>query len=162
MLAIPSVLIGFFTIGPMLFGDFFKGAITVITARHPAVEELEREYHGPLAMAVHAFTGPIFWLALAGVVLAWFFYMRRPDIPQAIAARFPFIYRLLENKYYFDWFNEHVLARATRDLGMGCGRAATAQSSTACSSTARRAASATSLSSPSAFRAATCTGTRWS
>ena len=119
LLAIPSVLIGFFTIGPMLFGDFFKGAITVLADRHPAVEELERGYHGPLAMAAHALTGPIFWLALAGVVLAWYFYMRRPDIPEAIAKRFPFVYRLLDNKYYFDWFNEHVLARATRDLGTG-------------------------------------------
>ncbi|MEO6897043.1 MAG: NADH-quinone oxidoreductase subunit L [Caldimonas sp.] len=119
LLAIPSVVIGFFTIGPMLFGDFFKDAITVLVEKHPAMEELAKEYHGPLAMAGHALTGPIFWLALAGVVVSWFFYLRRPDIPAAIQRRFSFVYTILDNKYYFDWFNENVLARATRALGTG-------------------------------------------
>jgi NADH-quinone oxidoreductase subunit L len=118
-LAVPSVVIGFMTIGPMLFGDFFKDAIAVLAERHPAMEELARAFHGPVAMAIHALTGPIFWLALAGVVLAWFFYLRRPDIPAAIQRRFSFVYRLLDNKYYFDWFNEHVLARAARVAGQG-------------------------------------------
>ena len=119
LLAIPSVVIGYITIGPMLFGDFFKDAITILSERHPAVEELAKEYHGPLAMAVHALTGPIFWLALAGVVVAWFFYLKRPDIPAAIQRRFSPLYTLLDNKYYFDWFNENVLAKATRAVGNG-------------------------------------------
>jgi len=119
LLAIPSVVIGYMTIGPMLFGDFFKDAITILSERHPGLEELAKEYHGPLAMAVHSLTGPIFWLALAGVVVAWFFYLRRPDIPAAIQRRFSFLYTILDNKYYFDWFNENVLAKATRALGNG-------------------------------------------
>ena len=119
LLAIPSVVIGYMAIGPMLFGDFFKDAITILSERHPAVEELAKEYHGPLAMAVHALTGPIFWLALAGVVVAWFFYLKRPDIPAAIQRRFSPLYTLLDNKYYFDWFNENVLAKATRAVGNG-------------------------------------------
>jgi NADH-quinone oxidoreductase subunit L len=119
LLAIPSVVIGFFTIGPMLFGDFFRDSIAVDAARHPAMEELAHEFHGPLAMAVHALTGPIFWLALAGVVAAWYLYLVRPGIPAAIQARFGFVYRLLDNKYYMDWFNEHVLARAARLAGTG-------------------------------------------
>jgi NADH-quinone oxidoreductase subunit L len=118
-LAIPSVVIGFMTIGPMLFGDFFKDSIAVLAERHPAMEELAHAFHGPVAMAIHSLTGPIFWLALAGVVLAWFFYLRRPDIPAAIQRRFSFVYRLLDNKYYFDWFNENVLARAARMAGQG-------------------------------------------
>ena len=122
LLAIPSVVIGFLTIGPMLFGDFFKDAIAVIAERHPAMEELARAFHGPVAMAIHSLTGPIFWLALAGVVLAWFLYLRRPDIPAAIQRRFAWIYRILDNKYYFDWFNENVLARATRMAGTGLWR----------------------------------------
>ena len=65
-------------------------------------------------MAAHALTGPIFWLALAGVVVAWFFYLKRPDIPAAIQRRFSFLYTILDNKYYFDWFNENVLATAAR------------------------------------------------
>ena len=83
------------------------------------MEELAKDYHGPLAMAGHALGGPIFWLALAGVAVSWFFYLRRPDIPAAIQRRFSFVYTILDNKYYFDWFNEHVLARATRALGNG-------------------------------------------
>ena len=117
LLAIPSVVIGFITIGPMLFGDFFRGAITAYRGAHPAMAELTRDWHGPVAMAVHSLSGPIFWLALAGVVLAWFFYLKRPDIPAAIQRRFSFVYRVLDNKYYFDWFNEKVLARAARALG---------------------------------------------
>jgi len=118
-LAIPSVIIGIPTIGPMLFGDFFKDSIVVLSERHPAMEELARAFHGPVEMATHALTSPILWLALAGVVVAWFFYLRRPDIPAAIQRRFWFLYRLLDNKYYFDWFNEHVLARAARLAGQG-------------------------------------------
>ena len=117
LLAIPSAVIGFMTIGPMLFGDFFAGSIAVLGERHPALEELAKAYHGPVAMALHAFTGPIVWLAAAGVLVSWFFYLRRPDIPAAIAHRFAWLDRLLENKYYLDWFNEHVLSRGARLLG---------------------------------------------
>ena len=119
LLAIPSAVIGFITIEPMLFGDFFADAIRVVAEKHPAMEELAHEFHGPLTMALHAFTGPIVWLALAGVVSAWFLYMRRPDIPGTIQRRFSGLYRILDNKYYFDWFNENVLARAARATGMG-------------------------------------------
>ena len=119
LLAIPSAVIGFMTIGPMLFGDFFKDSIAVLAERHPAMVELEKAFHGPVAMAIHSFTGPIFWLALAGVALSWFFYLRRPDIPAAIQRRFPFVYRVLDNKYYFDWFNQNVLVRGARLVGQG-------------------------------------------
>ena len=119
LLAIPSAVIGFVTIGPMLFGDFFADAIRVLAERHPAMKELANDYHGPMAMALHSLTGPIVWLALAGVVSAWFLYIRRPDIPAAIQRRFSGLYRILDNKYYFDWFNENILARAARATGMG-------------------------------------------
>ncbi len=117
LLAIPSVVIGFFTIGPMLFGDFFKGAITTYRGAHPAMAELAEEWHGPAAMALHSVRGPVLWLAVAGVVVAWFLYLKRPDIPAAIQRRFGFVYRMLDNKYWFDWFNEHVLSRAAVLLG---------------------------------------------
>ena len=108
------------------------------------MEELGKDFHGPLAMAVHALQlGPDFWLALAGVVVAWFFYLNRPDIPAAIQRRFACIYTLLDNKYYFDWFNENVLARGrARSAGPVEGRRPA--SSTASSSTARRARSGAS------------------
>ena len=118
-LAIPSVVIGYFTIGPMLFGDFFQGAIFIDTEKHPAMEELAKEFHGAAAMARHALTSLPFMLALAGVVVAYVFYLLKPEIPAAIKARSGLIYRLLDNKYYFDWFNENVLARAARATGTG-------------------------------------------
>ncbi len=118
-LAIPSVVIGYLTIGPMLFGDFFKGAIFVNGEAHHAIEKLAEEFHGAGAMALHALTSLPFLLALAGVVVAYVFYMVAPSIPIAIKARFGFIYTLLENKYYLDWINENVLARMARMTGTG-------------------------------------------
>jgi NADH-quinone oxidoreductase subunit L len=119
LLAAPSVVIGFLTIGPMLFGDFFKDAIFVNLEAHPAMAELREHFHGAAAMALHGLMTLPFWLALAGVVVAWFFYLKRPDIPAAIHARLGFVVRLLENKYYMDWINEHLLAPAARGLGRG-------------------------------------------
>ena len=119
LLAIPSVVIGFITIQPMLFGDFFKSVITVNLEKHPAMEELAKLFHGPVQMALHGLTAAPFWLALAGVVLAWYMYMRNPALPAAIKARCGPLYTLLDNKYYLDWFNENVLARGARVLGTG-------------------------------------------
>ena len=119
LLAIPSVVIGFMTIAPMLYGDFFKDSISVNLERHPAMEELVKEFHGAAAMALHGLTQLPFWLALSGVLLAYVFYLVKPEIPQAIKARFSFVNRVLENKYYFDWFNENVLAAGARMIGIG-------------------------------------------
>jgi len=119
LLAIPSVFIGYYTITPMLFGDFFKDAITVNSALHPAMAELAKIFHGPMAMASHAFSTAPFWLALAGVVVAWYFYLINPAVPAAIGRALRPIAVVLENKYYMDWFNENVLAKAARGLGLG-------------------------------------------
>ncbi|MFO1267851.1 MAG: NADH-quinone oxidoreductase subunit L [Rubrivivax sp.] len=119
LLAIPSVVIGYLTIGPVLFGDTFKGAIVVDAARHPAMEELAKAFHGAGAMALHGLTALPFWLALAGVVVAWWFYLMQPALPAAIARTFSPVVRLLENKYYMDWINEHVIAAGARMLGRG-------------------------------------------
>lgn len=119
LLAIPSVLIGYFTIQPMLYGDFFKDAIFFNLDKHQAMKEMAEAFHGAWAMAIHGLTTLPFWLALAGVVTAYVFYMVKPEIPAAIKARTGFINRILENKYYFDWFNENVLAAGARLLGMG-------------------------------------------
>jgi NADH-quinone oxidoreductase subunit L len=118
LLAIPSVIAGYL-IGPMLFGGFFADSIAVDAERHPAMEELARDFHGVLAMAAHALASPIFWLALGGVVCAWLFYLRMPAIPAALQRRFSGLYKLLENKYYMDWFNENVIAPSARGVGVG-------------------------------------------
>jgi len=118
LLAIPSVVIGFLTIGPMLFGEFFKDVIVVDAARHPAMAELAEAFHGPVAMALHGLTAAPFWLALAGVAASYYMYMVNPALPAAIKRIFQPIYTLLENKYYLDWINENILARAARGLGV--------------------------------------------
>ena len=118
LLAVPSVFIGFLTVQPMLFGEFFKDVIFV-DARHGAMAGLEGIFHGPLAMALHALQTAPFWLALAGVVTAYYMYMINPALPAAIKKSMRPIYSLLENKYYMDWFNENVLARFARILGAG-------------------------------------------
>jgi NADH-quinone oxidoreductase subunit L len=120
-LALPSLAIGYMTIEPMLFGDFFGKAIYVAD-RHPAMHELNQEFHGPWAMALHAVMTLPFWLAVAGVGLSAFFYLKRPDIPAAIARRFGFLYSLLSNKYWFDELYSWVFARGARALGGGLWR----------------------------------------
>jgi NADH-quinone oxidoreductase subunit L len=119
LLAIPSVVIGFMTIQPMLFGDFLKDAITINTAAHPAMVKFGEIFHGPLAMAVHALSTAPLYLALAGAVAAWYMYLINPAVPAAIGRALRPLVVVLENKYYMDWFNENVLAKGARGLGIG-------------------------------------------
>ncbi len=119
LLAIPSVVIGYMTITPMLFGHLLSDSIAVNGALHPAMPGLLKAYHGPWGMAVHALTTLPFWLAVAGVALSYYMYLVNPALPAAIKARVQPLYTLLENKYYMDWFNENVLARGARALGVG-------------------------------------------
>jgi len=119
LLAIPSVVIGYLTIALMLYGDLFKDSIIVNAEKHPAMEELAHEFHGATAMALHGFDTLPFWLALSGVIVAFVFYLLKPEIPAACARIFAPIVTVLENKYYMDWFNEHVLAAGARMVGRG-------------------------------------------
>ncbi|OJY59276.1 NADH-quinone oxidoreductase subunit L [Thiobacillus sp. 0-1251] len=120
-LALPSLAIGYMTIEPMLFGDFFGSAIYVAD-RHPVMHELNQEFHGAMEMGLHALATLPFWLAVAGVGLSAFFYLKRPDIPAAIAQRFSFLHRMLLNKYWFDELYSWVFAKGARALGGGLWR----------------------------------------
>ena len=121
LLAIPSFVIGYIAIEPMLFGSFFKDAIMVDAVSHPAMEHLSHHYHeilhSPAGMALHGVLTLPFLLAVSGVTLAWFFYMKRPDVPAGLRERFNTIYQILENKYGFDSFNERVFAGGARWIG---------------------------------------------
>jgi NADH-quinone oxidoreductase subunit L len=123
LLAIPSVFIGYLTIEPMLFGGFFDGVIHVDGAQHAAMAELREIFHGAAAMAVHGFSTLPFYLALAGVVTAAYMYLINPALPKAIAQWLRPLVVILENKYYMDWFNENVLARLARGVGIGLWKA---------------------------------------
>jgi NADH-quinone oxidoreductase subunit L len=115
-LALPSLAIGYMTIEPMLFGDYFGSALYV-SDRHPSMEMLRHHFHGAFAMAVHAFTTLPFWLAAAGVAVSGFFYLKRPDIPAWLMRRFNGVYRLLVNKYWIDELYAWIFAGGARLLG---------------------------------------------
>ncbi|MDO8960545.1 MAG: NADH-quinone oxidoreductase subunit L [Methylophilus sp.] len=121
LLAIPSLLIGYIAIEPMLFGTFFNNVIVVDANAHPAMSHLTHHYHellhSPTGMALHGFFTLPFALALSGVVLSWYFYMKRPDIPAMIQTKCKLIYQVLDNKYGFDAFNERVFAGGSRLIG---------------------------------------------
>lgn len=116
LLAIPSVIIGYIAIEPMLFGGYFDGVIT-INPKHGAFAAFAEEFHGAAAMGLHAFSTPAFWLALAGVVSAAVCYLFVPAIPAAFMKALRPIHTLLDNKYYMDKFNEVVFAGGARGLG---------------------------------------------
>ena len=116
LLAIPSAIIGWPTISPVVFGDYFGSAIFVLE-QHNVLGELAGEFHGPFAYIVHAFSAPVPYLAFAGAITAWYLYLRKPAFAEAIRLRFSWLYTLLMNKYYFDDFNDKVLARGSRGLG---------------------------------------------
>jgi NADH-quinone oxidoreductase subunit L len=115
-LAIPSVVIGALTAGPILFGGYFGDAIRVLE-KNDVLAELGKEFQGPAQMALHGFAGAPFWLAAAGVLTAWLFFLHRPQWADATARVLAPIRNLLLNKYYFDWFNEKVLSALARGVG---------------------------------------------
>jgi NADH-quinone oxidoreductase subunit L len=119
LLAIPSVLIGFYTIEPMLFGDFFNNAIYVNSSLHPAMGSLQQAFHSPMGMAEHALATWPFILALAGVLLAFYMYMVHPAVPAFIQQHVKPLHSLLVNKYFLDDFNEKILSRGTLWLATG-------------------------------------------
>ncbi|CAB3767749.1 NADH-quinone oxidoreductase subunit L [Paraburkholderia solisilvae] len=124
LLAIPSVIIGAIGIGPMLYGDFFSHGVVFdkviyVADNHPALREMAEEFHGWFEMGIHSFAGLPVWLSLAGVVVAWFLYMKRPELPAKIRQTFSPIYTLLDNKYYMDKINEVVFARGAVAIGRG-------------------------------------------
>ncbi len=113
LLAIPSVIAGWPAIGPLLFGGWFGEAIAVLPA-HDVLGHLREEFHGPAAFVLHGLTSPAVWLAAAGVLAAWYVYLKRPELAGQLRDRAGALYTLLANKYYFDDFNEKVIARAAR------------------------------------------------
>jgi NADH-quinone oxidoreductase subunit L len=121
LLAIPSVWIGYVAIEPMLYGDFFNGVIYVDYAAHPAMQEMTHHWHSTMhnatGMAIHGLLSVPFALAASGVLLAWFFYTQRPDIPASIQSKLAWLNKVLENKYGFDAFNDKLFAAGSCLLG---------------------------------------------
>jgi len=116
LLAIPSAIIGWLTIDTVLFSDFFGQAI-VVFSEHGAMAAVAEAFHGPASFVVHGLAPGPTWLAAAGVISAWYIYLRKPGLAATIRARLEWLYQLLDNKYYFDRFNEIVFAGTARAVG---------------------------------------------
>jgi NADH-quinone oxidoreductase subunit L len=117
MLAIPSLLIGYFTLMPLLFGDYFGKSIVVHLAQHPAMDHLREEIQGPFSMALHSFTGLPLYLAIAGVLVAWYCYLLNPAMPEKIKRALGPLYTFTDNLFYLDWMWVTVFAGGSRLLG---------------------------------------------
>jgi len=117
-LAIPSIFIGAMTVGPLLFGGAFGNSLFIREANN-VVGELAGEFHGWASFALHGVTAPPFWLAAAGVLTAWYLFLKSPASADRLAQVFAIPRWVLERKYGFDWFNENVLAAGARLLGTG-------------------------------------------
>ncbi|MGW8247716.1 MAG: NADH-quinone oxidoreductase subunit L [Acidiferrobacterales bacterium] len=116
MLAIPSIFIGWIAIEPMLFGNYFKGAIHV-AENHNVIGEMAEHWHGVGPFIAHGLKSLPFLLAISGIGAAWLFYMKFTHWPDLVAKRINIIYQVLLNKYGFDRFNEIVFAGGARKLG---------------------------------------------
>ncbi len=116
LLAIPSAILGYFGIGQIVHGDWFKGVITV-AEQHDTLKPLSEEFHGALSMAIHGLTSLPFVLAMLGVALAFYLYVMNPALPAKLRKQFSFIVKILEEKYYFDRFNDFFFAGGARKLG---------------------------------------------
>ncbi|MDH3647435.1 MAG: NADH-quinone oxidoreductase subunit L [Gammaproteobacteria bacterium] len=116
LLAIPSVIIGALTVGPLLFGGWFGSSLQVLQ-NHDVLAELGHEFHGPMAMVTHGLQQWPVWLAAAGALTAWFLYVKRSDLPAVIAEKLSPLYRVLDRKYYFDEFNQQVFSQGAQQTG---------------------------------------------
>jgi NADH-quinone oxidoreductase subunit L len=121
LLAIPSLAIGWFTVKPLLFGDYFAGAIDVLPA-NDVLERIGEEFHGAGGFAAVALIGVPFWLAVAGVFTAWLYVLKRPQLADATASRFKWLYEFMLEKFGFDWFNQNVIVPLARGVGGGLWR----------------------------------------
>ena len=117
-LAVPSLLIGAFTVAPVVFGSYFGHSIFVLPA-NDVLAKIGEDFGGAVSFALHGLVKPPFWLAAAGVATAWLFFLKKPELADQAARRFRLTYRILGEKYYFDWFNENVLAALMRLVGVG-------------------------------------------
>jgi NADH-quinone oxidoreductase subunit L len=116
LLAIPSVYSGWAYIDQMLFGGYFGNAI-VVREPHAVLAQLREEWHGPWAFVLHGLSSPVFWLAVAGIAAAVYCYLINPALPARLQKMAGPLYTLLDNKYYFDRFNDWFFAGGAREVG---------------------------------------------
>lgn len=116
-LAIPSVIIGALTFKSLLFGGGFGESIYFNSEHHEALHEIGESVGDWLHFGLHAVTNPVFWIMALGVFTSWVLYIWKPHLPGVIDSKLKPLRVVLENKYFFDWFNDNVLAAGSRLLG---------------------------------------------
>jgi NADH-quinone oxidoreductase subunit L len=118
MLAIPSVIIGYLTIQPVMFGGWLDDSITVL-AQNDVVAELGHHFHGASMMAIHALGSEPFWLMMTGFALATMIYLFRPALADSLQRSLPGLYRFVLNKYFIDELYQAMFVRPTVRIGKG-------------------------------------------
>jgi NADH-quinone oxidoreductase subunit L len=116
LLAVPAALVGWPLVEPMLYGEYFGSSITVLPG-HDVLAEIGRDFHGEVALMEHSVEAVPVWLAVGGLILAWFFYWMRPDLPGLLARRLRWLYVPLERKFWADELNQLIFARGARGVG---------------------------------------------
>ncbi len=118
LLAIPSIVAGYF-IGKFVFGDYFASSIYV-AEHHAAVAEMGTHYHGIVAFILHAFKAPAVYLAFAGILCAWWIYIKQPQLAETLKQKFNFLYQALLHKYGIDELYQIVFASGAKKIGSFC------------------------------------------
>ncbi|MBT4078841.1 MAG: NADH-quinone oxidoreductase subunit L, partial [Gammaproteobacteria bacterium] len=116
LLAIPSAIIGWLTVDSIVFGSYFDNVLLTLR-EHDVVAAMKEFYHGEFSFVLHGFSGPAVYLAAAGAISAWFIYLKKPSIADAAQQKLSFIHKLLDQKYYFDRFNDIVFAGGSKVIG---------------------------------------------
>jgi NADH-quinone oxidoreductase subunit L len=116
LLAIPSIVIGYLTIGPILFGGWLSDSIFVLPHNDP-LAEVGEHFHGAAAMALHAVQTAPFWLMLAGFAAATVIYLLRPALADRLQQTMPRLHRVLTNKFYVDELYQKIFV--ARVVGIG-------------------------------------------
>ena len=122
LLAIPSAFIGWFTVKPLLFGDFSSRAPIHVLPANNVLEHMAEEFHGSGAFLLTALTALPFWFATSGVVVAWLFFLKYPSWADKTERSLQWLHTVLVDKYGFDWFNQNVIVAGARALGGGLWR----------------------------------------
>jgi len=122
LLAIPSVIVGWMFVESALYGQHFAESIVVLDAHDVLGNEMKQTFTSPAGLVSHGLFAPPTLLALSGVVVAWFLYLKKPELPGKIANAFKLAYKMLESKYGFDRFNEIFFAGGARGIGTALWR----------------------------------------
>ncbi len=122
VLAFFSAVIGWLTIEPILFGNYFEGSI-VVKESHNVLALVKENYHGQWAMIEHGIFSMPFVLAILGVAAAWYMYLKNPAIAVTAKQKFSFLHKMLDKKYWIDELYVKIFSDGSRVLGKGFWKA---------------------------------------